>query len=61
MVLICRTDETVIGSVHQIPDPLDLTGLFIDEFLRSDAFRLCLFLDLLAMFVRSGLEIDIIA
>ncbi len=61
VVFIGRSDEAVVGSVHQIPDPLDLAGLHIDELLWRYAGFLGFFFDLLAMFVRSGLEVDIIA
>ena len=56
MVSICGTDEFVIGSVHQIPDPLDLTGYIVYEFLWCDSGFFCLKFDLLTMFVSSCLE-----
>ena len=37
MVIICGTDEFIIGSVHEIPDLLDLTCNVVNELLRSYA------------------------
>ena len=37
MVIICGTDEFIIGSVHEIPDFLDLSCDAINELLRSHA------------------------
>ena len=56
VISICGTDEFVIGSVHQIPDSLDLTGYVIYEFLWCDSCFFCFELDLLTMLVSSCLE-----
>ena len=37
MVIICGTDEFIIGSVHEVPDLLDLSCYVINELLRSYA------------------------
>ena len=60
MVFICCTDKFVIGCVHQIPDTFDLTGNVIYEFLRCNTSFLSLQLDLLAMLIRTCLEIYVI-
>ena len=60
MILIRRTDEAVIGGIHQVPDPFDLTCLDIDILFRCDAGFLCLLFDLLTMFIGARLEVDII-
>ena len=56
MVCICGTDELVIRSVHQIPDSLDLCGYVVYIFLRCDACFFCFQLNLLTMFIGTGLE-----
>ena len=61
MVIIGGADEFIIGSVHQIPDPLNLTGHIVHEFLRSNACLLSLQLDLLTVLVGSGLEKYVVA
>ena len=61
MVIIGGADEFIIGSVHQIPDPLNLTGHIVHEFLRSNACLLSLQLNLLAVLVGSGLEKYVVA
>ena len=53
--------ELVIGGVHQVPDALDLARDLIDVLLRGDARGLGLVLDLLAVLVRAGLEVHVIA
>lgn len=60
MILISSTDEFVIGSIHEIPDSLDLAGCIVDEFLRSNAGVFRLQFDFLAMLIGSGLEEHII-
>mgnify|MGYP007008369878 CR=1 FL=1 len=37
MILICGTDEFIIGSVHEVPDLLDLSCDTINKLLRSHA------------------------
>ena len=54
-------DELVIGGVHQIPDLLDLRRDVVHMLLRGDARGLGLFLDLLAVLVRAGLEVHVVA
>ena len=61
MILVCGTDKLIIGSVHQIPDGLDLSGHIVYIFLRCDAGFLRFQLDLLSMLVGTGLEKHIIA
>ena len=61
MIFICCTDKFIIRSVHQIPDPFDLTGHVIYEFLRCNACFFCLQLDLLAMLICSCLKIYVIS
>ena len=61
MILVRRTDKTVIRRIHQIPDCLDLPGNIIYEFLWCDSGFLCLQLDLLAMLIRSCLKTYIIS
>ena len=41
MVFICSTDEFIIGSIHQIPDPSDLCRYVVYKFLWSDACFFC--------------------
>ena len=60
MVFIGCTDKIIIGSVHQIPDAFYLSGYIVHILFRSDPGLLGLLLDLLTMFVRSGLEVNII-
>ena len=60
MIIISCSDESVIGGVHQVKDPLDLCCLHVDKGLWSHSGCLGFFFDLLAMFVCSGLESDII-
>ena len=61
VVIICGTDKFIIGSVHQIPDSLNLAGHIVHEFLRSNACFLGLQLNLLAVFVRTGLKEYVVA
>ena len=53
--------KAVVARVHQVPDALDLAGDLVDELLGRDALGLGLELDLLAVLVRAGLEIDLVA
>ena len=59
MVRIRGADELVIGSVHQIPDAVDLARDLIHILLRRDALFLGFLLDLLAVLVGSRLETDV--
>ena len=61
VILICGADKLVIGGIHQIPDPADLSCGAVYKLLRRNACSLCLLLDLLSMLVRTGLEEYIIA
>ena len=61
MVFICRADKAVIGSVHQIPDFFDLASLFIDKGLRCHMRLRRTLLDFLAVFIRTCLEVHVIA
>ena len=61
MIGIRCPDETVIGSIHQIPDALHFRRSSVDEFLRGDSGRIGPVLDLLSMFIGSCLETDVIA
>ena len=54
-------DELVVGGVHQVPDCLDFARDLVNVLLRRDAGSLCLLLDLLAVLIGAGLEIDIVA
>ena len=54
-------DELIVSGVHQIPDRLDLARDLVDMLLRRDAGSLCLLLNLLAVLVGAGLEVDIVA
>ena len=61
MVIICGTDEFIIGSVHEVPDLLDLSCYVVNELLRSYACVRSLSLDLLTVLVGSCLEVNVIA
>ena len=57
---IRSADELVVSGVHQIPDAADFSGYTIHILLRGDAGSFSLFLNLLAMLIRSGLEVYLI-
>ena len=64
MVVIGRADEAVIADVHQLPQILDALGALhdvINKLLRGDAGLLGLQLDLLAVLIGTGQELDIVA
>ena len=61
VAVIGRADEIAVINVHQLPQILDARDNLVHIFLRRDALFLCLALNLLAMLVRAGQEIDIIA
>ena len=64
MVVIGRADESVIADVHQLPQILDALGALhnvINKLLRGDAGLLGLQLDLLAVLIGAGQELDIVA
>ena len=58
---IAGADKAVVAGVHQIPDPLDLSGIHVDKRLRSHSCFRGLVLVLLAVLVRSCLEHHVIA
>ena len=60
MVSVGGSDETVIGSIHQVPDPLDIARLFIDELLWGHSGLSGTLFDFLAMLIGTGHEVDII-
>ena len=64
MVVIGRADEAVIADVHQLPQILDAFRALhdvINKLLRGDAGLLGLQLDLLAVLIGAGQELDIVA
>lgn len=64
MVVVGRADEAVIADVHQLPQILDALGALhdvINKLLRGDAGLLGLQLDLLAVLIGTGQELDIVA
>lgn len=64
MVVVGGADESVIADVHQLPQILDALGAFhdvINKLLRGDAGLLGLQLDLLAVLIGAGQELDIVA
>ena len=64
MVVVGGADEAVIADVHQLPQILDALGALddvIDELLRRNAGLLGLQLDLLAVLVGAGQELDVVA
>ena len=56
MIVICGTNELVIGRVHHVPDILDLPGYPVHKFLTGYTCFLCFHLDLLSMLISSCLE-----
>ena len=64
MVIVGGADEAVVGDVHQLPQiqnaPVAQNDV-VNELLGSDAGLLGLLLDLLAVLVCSGKELDIVA
>ena len=64
MVVVGGADEAVIADVHQLPQILDALGALddvIDELLRRNTGLLGLQLDLLAVLVGAGQELDVVA
>ena len=61
MVCIGRADKVIVGRVHQIPDALYLTCHVIYILFWRNACFFCLLLNLLAMLICSGLEINVVA
>ena len=61
VIRICRADEFVVGGIHQIPDPVNLSCHVIYILLRRTSLLLGLVLNLLAVLVRTGLKIYLIS
>ena len=61
MICICGADELVIGSIHQIPDFFNLSRHLVNKLFGRNAGLGGFLLDLLTMFIGSGLEADIVA
>ena len=61
MVLVRGADKLIIGSVHQIPNPLYLSSCLVHELLGSNTCCLSLFFNLLSMLVRTCLEEHVIS
>ena len=61
MIFIGRTDETVIGSIHHIPETFDLSGGLVDKGFGREACSFRTFLDLLPVLIGTCLEADVIA
>ena len=61
VVCIRCTDKFIVRCVHQIPDSLDFCGNFIHKSLRCHTFFFCFQLNLLTVFIGSGLEEHIIS
>ena len=64
VVVVRRTDETVVRDVHELPEVKNaaFTGNnTIDKLLGRHPGFLCLLLDLLAVLIRPGQEHDVIA
>ena len=59
MVGLGGSHKAVIGRVHEVPDSLDLRGDLIHIGLRRHAGILCLALNLLTVFIGTGLEVDV--
>ena len=61
MVFVRRADKAVVARADEVPKPLDLPRDVVHIFLRRHARGLRLLLDLLAVLVRAGLQIYVIA
>ncbi len=61
MIFIGGTNEAIIGGVHTIPDPADLTGRLIHKLLGCLAGAGSALLDLLTVLVRAGLKVHVVA
>ena len=64
MVVVGGADEPVIADVHQLPQILDALGAFddvVDELLRRNAGLFGFQLNLLAVLIGAGQELDVIA
>ena len=61
MEIIRGPDEEVIGCIHEVPDPADLTGCPVDKFLRAHAGGIGAVLNLLPVLIRTGLKLYLIS
>ena len=61
VVGIGRSDKLIIGCVQKITNVLDLTGNTVNVLLRGNALRCGDLLNLLTVFIGSGLEENIVA
>ncbi len=61
VVFVSGADEFIVRGVHQIPNTFYFTGCPVYKFLRCNTCGLCLFLNLLAVFIGSCLEKYVIA
>ena len=64
MIIVGGTDKAVVADVHQFPQVLDALGAFddvVDELLRGDACFFGFQLNLLAVLIGAGQELDVIA
>ena len=61
MIFVRRADEFVIGGVHQIPDPSDLSRHIVHILFRRYTCLLSLQFDLLPVLIRAGLEEYVVA
>ena len=61
MLFVSGADKLVIGRVHQIPDTADLPCDVINIGLRRNAGRFCAVLNFLAVLIRTGQKIGIVA
>ncbi len=61
VIFVGGADKAVVRRADKVPQALDLARDVVDVFLRRDARRLGLFLDLLTVLVRAGLQIDVVA
>ena len=61
VLLICCTDELIIGGVHEIPDITDHGSNLVHVCLRAHACCDCLLLDLLSVLICARHKADIIA
>ena len=61
MIVVGCADKAVVGRAHEVPDTLDLARNIVNIFFRRLPGVFRLFFDLLAVLVRAGLQIDVVA
>ena len=61
VILVRRSDKLIVVHVYAFPDGFYLVRNGVDVFFRRFPERLCLLLYFLTVFVRSGLEKDVVA